>query len=120
MKSKSENAPIVYSTEHGRMCPACGKSRNQCICIQKSEREPRDGIVRIRREVKGRKGKTVTTISGLPLNHDGLQKIAKELKQNCGSGGSVKESVILIQGDHREKILKILQGKGYPVKKADG
>jgi translation initiation factor 1 len=77
-------------------------------------------VVRIRREAKGRRGKTVTTISGVPLPSDGLRELAGELKRLCGTGGSAKEGVIEIQGDHRDKLMEELQGRGYTVKLAGG
>lgn len=79
-----------------------------------------DGTVRIRRETKGRKGKGVITISGLPLQEAELKALAKELKQKCGVGGSVKEGVIEIQGDQREVVKAELERKGYRVKLAGG
>ena len=84
-------------------------------------RAPRgDGIVRIRREVKGRKGKGVTTISGLPLPSDALRELAGELKRLCSSGGSVKSGVIEIQGDHRDAVEEVLEARGYSVVRAGG
>lgn len=72
------------------------------------------------RETKGRKGKGVTLIGGLPLTEEGLKKMAKTLKQKCGSGGSVKNGLIEIQGDHRDLLEKELAGLGYKVKQAGG
>ena len=79
-----------------------------------------DGIVRIGRETKGRKGKGVTVIKGAPLAHEGLVRLAKELKARCGAGGTVKEGVIEIQGDHREKLTEELKKKGWTVKRSGG
>ena len=76
--------------------------------------------MRVRREVKGRRGKPVTTISGVALPADELRALAGELKRTCGSGGSVKDGVIEIQGDHREVVLGTLAGRGYEVKRAGG
>ena len=109
---------IVYSTEHGRMCPACGKPKEQCVCGQKKAVPKGDGVVRVRLETKGRKGKGVTVITGVPLDDDGLNVLAKQLKQRCGSGGTVKDGVIEIQGDHRDTVMKELVKSGYVVKKA--
>jgi translation initiation factor 1 len=81
---------------------------------------PDDGIVRIRREVKGRKGKTATVIIGIPLDRDDLKQFAKELKQRCGSGGTVKDGVIILQGDHRQTILEEIRKQGYHAKIAGG
>jgi translation initiation factor 1 len=77
-------------------------------------------VIRVRREVKGRRGKQVTTITGLPLPTDGLRDLAAELKRLCGSGGSVKEGAIEIQGDHRDAVVAALQARGYTVKLAGG
>lgn len=109
---------IVYSTEHGRMCPDCGEPIAQCRCRQKQSAPKKDGIVRVSRETKGRKGKGVTLIAGVPLHPEGLRDLAKELKQTCGSGGTVKEGVIEIQGDHRESVAEALRKKGYTVKRS--
>lgn len=79
-----------------------------------------DGVVRIGRETKGRKGKGVTVISGLPLAEAELKEVASRLKQLCGTGGTLKEGVIEIQGDQREKVLVHLQKEGYKVKLAGG
>ena len=88
---KKNRTGIVYSTEFGKMCPECGNPAAQCICKQKSTTDQSsDGIVRLRREVKGRKGKTVTTVAGIP--GDRINELAKQLKQKCGTGGSKKEA----------------------------
>jgi translation initiation factor 1 len=79
-----------------------------------------DGIVRVRRENKGRKGKTVTTIFGLALDENELREFASELKRQCGSGGSVKDGVIMIQGDHCDALIPLIQERGYTVKRAGG
>ena len=105
------NNRLVYSTESGRICPSCGHPTTKCTCkkkktVKKPSVFPNDGIVRIRREVKGRKGKTVTAVFGVPLDDRKLQEFAKTLKRRCGTGGTVKDGIIIIQGDHREKILK--------------
>ncbi|MGB3941656.1 MAG: translation initiation factor Sui1 [Candidatus Manganitrophaceae bacterium] len=109
---------IVYSTEHGRICPDCDAPIAQCRCRQKKLVPKGDGIVRVSRETKGRKGKGVTLITGVPLHPEGLRNLAKELKQTCGSGGTVKEGVIEIQGDHRDTVMEALGKKGYTVKRS--
>jgi translation initiation factor 1 len=81
---------------------------------------PADGVIRIRREVKGRGGKTVTVASGFQLDDDGLKQLAAELKRRCGTGGSAKDGEILIQGDHREILLAVLKQKGFAVKRSGG
>jgi len=114
---------LVYSTEHGETCPDCRQPRADCLCHEREEAEriaALDGIVRIRRETSGRKGKGVTTIQGVPLTHDELKTLAKALKKRCGTGGAVKGGVIEIQGDHREVLRTELESRGYRVKLAGG
>lgn len=79
-----------------------------------------DGIARIRRETKGRGGKTVTTVSGLLLQSEELKALGKKLKTRCGCGGSVKEGVIEIQGDHAELITAWLKEQGFQARRAGG
>lgn len=111
---------LVYSTGDGAVCHGCGLPSSRCSC-RKDGTPPRgDGIVRVSRETKGRKGKGVTLISGVPLDGQGLAALAKDLKQRCGAGGTVAGGVIEIQGDHRDRLLEELQGRGYRVKKAGG
>jgi len=122
------NSRLVYSTETGKICRKCGKAVASCACKKKKSATikknqsgyPDDGTVRIRREVKGRKGKTATVIIGLPLDGNDLKQFAKKLKQRCGTGGSVKEGAIIIQGDHRNTILDEIKKKGYSAKIAGG
>ncbi len=102
------------------MCPDCGRPIADCICRKQAARPQGDGVVRVRRETQGRKGKTVTTISGLPLGGDKLQELASAFKRQCGAGGSVKEGIVVIQGDHRDTIIGLLQKQGYKVKRAGG
>lgn len=109
----------VYSTEQGRICPTCDHPIAECQCDQDVVPEG-DGIVRLRRETKGRKGKGVTLIDGVLLAPGDLKKLAKELKARCGTGGTVKAGVIEIQGDHRDLLMTVLTDKGYTVKKAGG
>jgi len=115
-----DNKTLVYSTESGRMCPGCGKPKDTCTCNQTLIVRSGDGIVRISREIKGRKGKGVTLISGLPLNETDLKLLARELKIKCGSGGTVREGVIEIQGDHRDKLVDEFQARGYITKRVGG
>ena len=119
------NNRLVYSTESGRICPSCGRPTKKCTCKKKKVAKkqpfyPNDGIVRIRREVKGRKGKTVTTVFGVPLADRDLKQFAKILKRKCGTGGTVNNGVILIQGDHRETLLNEIKQQGYTVKLGGG
>lgn len=116
----SANSRLVYSSETGRICPACGKAAAACVCRTKSSAPAGDGVVRVRRETKGRGGKTVTVISGLPLAEAGVKALAGELKKRCGCGGTVKEGLIEIQGDHRDLLLAELAARGYKAKAAGG
>jgi translation initiation factor 1 len=106
------NSRLVYSTECGRIKPPKPEKMPQDF--------PGDGIARIRRETKGRKGKGVTTVSGLALGPEELKNLATRLKKLCGSGGSVKQGVIEIQGDHREIVKAELEKRGHTVKFAGG
>ena len=106
----AKDSRLVYSTETGRI-----KDMDT-----KTELPKGDGIVRIRRETSGRKGKGVTTLTGIALDEKALAALAKELKQLCGTGGSVKDFVIEIQGDHRDKLKAALEAKGFVVKLAGG
>ena len=112
---RSEN-PTVYSTDTGRVCPKCGRPVAECAC-KKQAPPAGDGVVRVQRESKGRKGKTVTLISGVPLGGEALRDLAGELKRLCGAGGAIKDGVIEIQGDHRDVLLEDLKKRGYKVKK---
>lgn len=112
------NSNLVYSTDSGRICPACQHPVVRCQCKKRSVAVPNDGIVRLRRETKGRKGKGVTLIDGLGMDTDALGSFAKTLKNKCGSGGTVKEGIIEIQGDHRQFLATFLQEAGYKVKLA--
>ena len=111
--------PTVYTSQSGRICPNCGKPVDDCTC-KKAARPPGDGAVRIRRDSKGRKGKTVTLITGLPLADDALHVLLSELKRRCGTGGALKDGVLEIQGDHRETLLTELKKRGFNAKIAGG
>jgi translation initiation factor 1 len=111
--------PTVYSTSTGRICPKCGKPIDACIC-KKTSRPSGDGIIRIFRDSKGRKGKTVTLITGLSLADEALRTLHSDLKHQCGSGGAIKEGILEIQGDHRELVSSELKKRGFNVKLAGG
>jgi translation initiation factor 1 len=108
--SKTKN--LVYSTETGRTCPGCGHPVKQCCCSSNS-RQQGDSVVRVSRQTKGRKGSGVCLITGLPLGGAELKELARELKKKCGSGGTVKNGVIEIQGDHRETLVDALTKLGF-------
>ena len=112
---------LVYSTDAGRVCPGCQQTVAQCGCkalAAAAARSAGDGIVRVSRETKGRGGKAVSLVRGVPLDDAGLALLAKELKAACGSGGTVKDGVIEIQGDHIERVMAALQALGHRVKRA--
>ncbi len=110
---------LVYSTDGGKHCPDCSKPQAECICGQNVV-PAGDGIARVRRETKGRGGKTVTTVSGVPLADAELKALATELKRRCGTGGSLKDGVIEIQGDHVQLLLDELLKRGFKAKKSGG
>lgn len=114
------NDDLVYSTQSGRVCTTCGRPTAKCVCRDSPRAARGDGIVRIRREVKGRRGKTVTTIAGVPLPQDALRDLAAELKRRVGTGGSTKGSVIEIQGDHCDILAEELRERGYTVERVGG
>src|SRR5437762_5191296 len=121
MKFHSSTGGLVYSTDAGRMCPACRRPIAQCICKRAAAASPAsDCIVRIARETKGRGGKAVTVVRGLALATDALDTLGKQLKAACGSGGTVKDGVVEVQGDHCDKVMALLQAQGYKVKRAGG
>lgn len=110
---------LVYSTDAGRHCPDCGQPVGACTCKQQVIPEG-DGIARVRRESKGRGGKTVTTVTGVPLPPDQLKELATTLKRRCGTGGALKDGVIEIQGDHVELLIAELIKQGFKAKKSGG
>ena len=110
---------VVYSTEQGKICPNCSNPINQCTC-RKQISPFGDGNVRVSRETKGRKGKGITLIKGLNLDATTLALMSKKLKVMCGSGGTVKEGNIEIQGDHIARILDYLKTQGIRAKRAGG
>ena len=105
---------IVYSTdpEWKKKCPECDQPLEACVCNSKRQTTGQTRVIYIRREVKGRKGKTVSTVSNIGGE---VKNVQKELQRLCGAGGTVKNGIIEIQGDHRGKIKKFLEGKGYSV-----
>lgn len=119
-KDEFKNSRLVYSSEQGRICPECGKAVSGCTCRKKTPGASGDGIVRVQRESKGRGGKTVTVITGLPGDDAALKALAGELKRRCGTGGTVKDGIVEIQGDHRDLLVAELEKKGFKVKRAGG
>ena len=121
VKKSEAGSRLVYSTETGRVCPDCGQPVAGCTCKQNARAVPAgDGIVRVSLDTKGRKGKGVTVVKGVPLDAAALAALGKQLKANCGSGGTTKDGVIEIQGDHRDTVVAALQKQGMTVKRAGG
>jgi translation initiation factor 1 len=120
-KQDTSGSRLVYSTETGRVCPDCGQPAAACVCRQADNAAPAgDGIARVSLDTKGRKGKGVTVIKGLALDAAALAALGRQLKANCGSGGTTKDGVIEIQGDHRDTVIAALQKQGMRVKRAGG
>ncbi len=117
---RHDDSRTVYSSQAGRICPRCGLPTCRCRTAPKAPAAPNDGFVRVRREKQGRGGKTVTTIRGIPLSSDSLRALAAELKRRCGTGGTAKDGVIEIQGEHVDALMKDLTERGYRVKRSGG
>lgn len=120
MKS-GKSGGLVYSTETGRTCPACRRALAECTC--KGGQSPvilGDGQVRVSRQTKERAGKCVTVVKGLALDAIALAALAKQLRTACGSGGTVKDGVIEVQGDHCELVMEALARGGHKPKRVGG
>lgn len=111
---------LVYSTDSGRVCPDCRQPVLQCLCRAELVSGAPDGVVKVSRETQGRGGKAVTVVRGLGLAGEALTAQAKALKAACGSGGTAKDGVVEIQGDHVAKVVAWLQARGRTVKRAGG
>jgi translation initiation factor 1 len=120
MKNPNRSSGLVYSTESGRMCPTCRQPVTGCLCKAASAKPVGDGNVRVSRETKGRAGKGVTVVKGLPLDAAALATLGKQLRTACGSGGTAKDGTLEIQGDHVERVMELLKGKGFSVKRSGG
>ncbi|MFH0918639.1 MAG: stress response translation initiation inhibitor YciH [Candidatus Omnitrophota bacterium] len=118
MKYNDLSSRLVYSTDQGALCPECNQAINSCVCQdrKKASVPETDGVVRLRYEIKGRKGKGVTLVTGLALNEAGLLNLAKRFKQQFGTGGAVKDYTIALQGDFRKQATQELRKLGYRVK----
>ena len=116
---KSTSGGLVYSTDSGRMCPVCRQPVADCTC--KTRLIPQAiGAVRISLQTKGRGGKSVTLVKGLPLDTAALNVLGKQLRSVCGTGGTVKDGVVEVQGDQVATVMAALQKLGYDVKRAGG
>ena len=126
--TKRQDVPTgrpLFDSEFGRMCPDCSRPVDACECAEVAARERNappdgDGVVRVSRDTKGRKGKGVTFITGIPLPRDELVAYARTLKRRCGTGGTVKDRVVEIQGDQRDVIVAELEKRGWTVKRTGG
>ena len=111
---------LVYSTDSGRICPGCGQPQGACACralAQAARPVPAaDSTARVGRETKGRGGKTMTVVHGLPLADEALATLGKRLRQACGAGGTARDGVLEVQGDHVAKVLAWLQAEGFKAK----
>jgi translation initiation factor 1 len=114
------NSRIVYSTGIGSLCPNCRRPVRECVCPKGAPGAAKPGAVRVARETQGRAGKGVTTIRGLPLASSDLEALATKLKKRCGSGGTLRDGVIEIQGDHRDVIVAELIKAGWQAKRSGG
>jgi len=111
---------LVYSTEVGRVCPQCAQASTQCICKSQAALPPGDGIVRVRRSTQGRAGKVVTVVTGVPLAMAELTALGKQLRSACGTGGTLKDGVLELQGEHIERVMVLLAAQGFKVKRVGG
>lgn len=111
---------LVWSSDGADLCPDCGATRADCRCRAKAGAPAGDGVVRVGRETKGRKGAGVTVVTGVPLDEAGMKDLAGDLKKACGSGGTLKDGVIEIQGEHRDRLVALLEKRGYKVKRVGG
>lgn len=111
---------LVYSTDGGRMCPGCRQQASACVCKAAAPVVSGDGVARVWRETKGRGGKAVTLVKGLALEATALAALGKQLKTACGTGGTVKDGVIEVQGDHAERVVQALNQLGHRAKRAGG
>ncbi len=111
----------MYSTDSGRMCPACRQPVTACTCKAGSRPPPEgDGVARVTREKQGRGGKVVTVVRGLSLDDAALVALGKRLRAACGAGGTAKDGQLEVQGDHAERVVAWLQAQGLTAKRAGG
>ena len=113
---------VVYDSDLGRLdrCSNCKRRIEACVCPPARQQPRGDGVVRVSRDRKGRRGKTVTVVTGLPGSAADLAEFATTLKRLCGSGGTVTEDTVEIQGDHRDRVAAKLAELGHRVKLAGG
>ena len=117
--SDRDKGRLVYSTGLGSICPGCGWPDKDCKCSSQrapSESIPKRIVAKLRMEKKGRGGKIVTVVDGLPRNSEFLKELSQELKRACGTGGAVLDGAVELQGDLRDRVRAVLEKKGYVVK----
>lgn len=120
MSLRHRDTGLVYSTATGRMCPNCRQALALCRCQAAAAPPAGDGIVRVGRQSKGRGGKVVTLVRGVPLAADALADLGKQLRSACGAGGTVKDGAIEVQGEHVDRVIDLLRQRGYTVKRSGG
>jgi translation initiation factor 1 len=123
MRKPSSSGGLVYSTDSGRTCPSCRQAQADCRCKALAagvQRPQGDGVARVTREKQGRGGKTVTVVRGLPLDSAALSALGQRLRQACGAGGTAKDGVLEVQGDHAERVVALLLAEGHSAKRAGG
>jgi translation initiation factor 1 len=117
--SLKNNARLVYSTDTAGKCRVCGWPQRDCVCSRgrdASEQVPARVVAKLKMEKKGRGGKTVTVVYGLPRNAEFLRELSQELKRACGTGGTTVDDGVELQGDLRERVRDVLAARGYIVK----
>jgi translation initiation factor 1 len=120
-----QTSRLVYSTDTGRTCPACRQALDACLCkapapaVNEAQAKA-ESTVRVSRETKGRGGKAVTLVKGITLGDAALQTLGKRLKSACGSGGTTKDGVIEVQGDHVDRVVAALKAEGWLAKRSGG
>ncbi len=123
MRKSTSSGGLVYSTDSGRMCPSCRQAQADCRCkalALQARVAQGDGVAKVTREKQGRGGKTVTVVRGLLLDEAELGALGKRLRNACGAGGTAKDGVLEVQGDHAERVLALLQAEGHKAKRAGG
>lgn len=120
--NKPSQGGLVYSTDSGRMCPTCRQPVSSCACAvaAKAVLPAGDGVARVTREKQGRGGKTVTVVRGLTLDAEALAALGKRLRTACGAGGTSKDGVLEVQGDHAERVQSLLLAEGHRARRAGG
>ncbi len=112
---------LVYSTDGGRMCPDCRQAITACVCAVQKKAEVRgDGRVRVSRETASRGGKTVTVVRGLAMTDEQITALGKRLRSACGTGGTAKDGLIEVQGEHADRVLGLLAKEGIAAKRSGG